>query len=82
MDIDALLEKVSPDVKDLDKLIEDIEPQQFKVPVLIKKYLKQEAKIIGFNVDPKFSDALDGLIILDMKDFPQEMLENLNRDLT
>lgn len=82
VDIDALLQNVTPDMKDLDKLIEDIEPQQFKVPVLIKKYLKQEARIIGFNVDPKFSNALDGLMVLDMKDFPKEMLENLNQDLS
>ncbi len=81
VDIDALLENVTPDTKDLDKLIEDIEPRQFRIPVLIKKYLKQEAKIIGFNVDPKFSNALDGLMVLDMKDFPNEMLENLNQDL-
>ncbi|MCB9186864.1 MAG: GNAT family N-acetyltransferase [Flavobacteriales bacterium] len=81
VDIDALLENTTPEMKDLDKLIEDIEPEQFKVPVLIKKYLKQEARIIGFNVDPKFSNALDGLMVLDMKDVPQETLENLNRDL-
>jgi putative hemolysin len=33
----------------LDKFIEDIEPKHFKVPVLIKQYVKQNSKFIGFN---------------------------------
>ena len=82
VDVDALLQGVSDEMRDLDKMIEDIEPERFKVPVLIKKYLKQDARIIGFNLDPKFSDALDGLMVLDLKDIPQETLENLNRDLS
>ncbi|MCF8277034.1 MAG: lysophospholipid acyltransferase family protein [Flavobacteriales bacterium] len=81
LDIDAIINIMSPEVSELDKIIEEVEPKNFKLPVLVKKYIKQEAKIIGFNLDPKFSNVLDGLIVLDMMDIPAETLENLNREL-
>jgi hypothetical protein len=49
-------------------------------PVLLKKYLKQNARILGFNRDPKFNNALDGLILLDVHDLPAETRENLQRE--
>lgn len=36
------------------------------VPVLLRHYLKLGGRIIGFNVDPAFRDALDGLIVVDL----------------
>ena len=39
-------------LKNLDDLIAEIEPSSYRIPVLLKKYLKQNAKIIGFNTDP------------------------------
>ena len=56
-------------------LLLDIEPTHIPVPILIKKYIKQNAKIIGFNVDPQFNNSLDGLIILDINDLPEESFE-------
>ena len=42
-------------LNNLDKFIEDIEPGHFKIPVLIRQYIKQNSKFLGFNVDPEFS---------------------------
>ncbi len=81
LDIEAIMGHLGHELHEIDRAIEEVEPQSFKLPVLIKKYIKQEAKIIGFNVDPNFSNVLDGLILLDMMDIPIETLENLNRDL-
>lgn len=75
-----LLDKADSDFQALDKFIEDIEPERFNVPVLLKKYIKQNARIIGFNVDPKFEMALDGLILLDIQDIPKNMLDGLKKD--
>jgi putative hemolysin len=36
------------------------------VPVLLRQYLKLNAQLIGFNVDPAFGDALDALMIVDL----------------
>jgi len=69
------------DLTKLDKLISEIEPSESKVPVLLKKYLKQNAKIIAFNIDPKFNDALDGLMILDMNDLPQGTIDKLKLEM-
>lgn len=61
----------------LDSIIEEIEIGKFKVPILFKKYLQQNASIIGFNRDPKFNNALDGLMLLDVTNIPAKTLKNL-----
>lgn len=76
----ALLENSGTDFKTLDKYVQDIEPEHFNIPVLLKKYMKQNARIIAFNVDPKFGHALDGLIILDLNDVPKETIQDLKKD--
>ena len=64
-------------LNNLDKFIEDIEPNHFRLPVLIKQYIKQNSKFIGFNVDPMFSNAVDCLIVLDLKKLPDSTIDNL-----
>jgi len=81
IDKDILMEGASNDLNKLDKTIKDIEPENIPMPVLLKKYLKQNAKIIGFNIDPKFNDALDGLIILDLFDVPIETITSLSKEI-
>ncbi|MCU0441473.1 MAG: lysophospholipid acyltransferase family protein [Bacteroidia bacterium] len=75
----ALMEMDVPDMKVLDGLIADIEQSQMKVPVLLKKYLKQNAKIIAFNVDPKFNNALDGFLVMDVSEVPEDTFEMVMR---
>lgn len=77
VDIDALLEGFTGDLKQADKLLEDIEPAHFRLPVLLKKYIRQNARIICFNVDPKFNNALDGFMVLDLTDLPPETGETM-----
>ncbi len=69
--IEVILEKNKNDLHQLDKFIAGIEPGYIKIPVLLKQYIKQNAKIIGFNVDPNFNDCLDGLMILDVNELPE-----------
>ena len=64
-----------------DKMIGDIEPSSDKLPVLLKKYISLNAKIIGFNIDPKFSMCLDGLLILDIFDVPMKTIESLSKEI-
>lgn len=80
VDREALVDATESDLKKLDKVISDIEPQSWTIPVLLKKYLLQNAKIIGFNRDPKFNNALDGLIVLDLHNVPPETIANLRKE--
>ncbi|MDX1908740.1 MAG: lysophospholipid acyltransferase family protein [Bacteroidia bacterium] len=77
VDVEDLLEGVTNDLKQMDRLIEEIEPAHFRLPILLKKYIKQNARIICFNVDPKFNNCLDGFMVLDLKDLPPETVESM-----
>jgi putative hemolysin len=79
-DTEVIFEK-SNDLNKLDKFIQDIESDEFRMPVLLKKYIKLNGKIIGFNVDPKFNNALDGLLILDLFDVPIETITSLSKEI-
>jgi putative hemolysin len=79
IDTEVLLDS-SGSLKDLNDLISDVETSKMKIPVLLRQYLGLNAKIICFNIDPKFSDSLDGFLIVDMEKIPSEMLEKLGKD--
>ena len=80
VDIELLVSMLGDQVKNLDNLIEDIEPDHIKIPVLVRQYLKLNARFISFNVDPNFSDVLDGFIILDLQDVPESMIHALQKE--
>lgn len=77
--IEVVLERSANDLQKLDKYIAGIEPGYIKIPILLKQYIRQNAKIIGFNVDPNFNNCLDGLMILDLNDLPEETLNFVNK---
>jgi putative hemolysin len=60
---------------DLDGLVRDIEPDGKGVPVLLRHYLRLNARLAGFNVDPAFGNCLDGLIVVDLDQVPAKQLE-------
>ena len=63
------------DIEDLSDVVSDIEPARAGVPVLLRQYLKMGGKLLGFNVDPNFSNALDGLILVDLTKTGPKLLE-------
>jgi len=78
--INVLMENMGEDINKLDKTIGDVDEMNSGLPVLLKKYIKLNANIIGFNVDPKFNNCLDGLIILDLFDVPKNTIESLSKE--
>ena len=54
------------DIEDLSAMVGDIESRDAGVPVLLRQYLRLGGKLLGFNLDPKFANALDGLILVDL----------------
>jgi putative hemolysin len=63
------------DVDDLGAILGDIEEKPTGVPVLLRQYLRLGGKLLGFNVDLKFSNALDGLILVDLTKTEPKLLE-------
>ena len=76
-----LLESHINSIKSLDSLISEIELNHNKVPVLLRQYIQLNAQIIGFNVDPKFNDSLDGFLVLDIQAIPEETIKMLGKNL-
>lgn len=54
------------DVDRLSDVIAQLEADGKGVPVLLRQYLKLGGRLLGFNVDPDFNNALDGLIMVDL----------------
>lgn len=77
----SLIEGVS-DIGLIDKLVRDIERDELAIPILIKKYLQLNSHVISFNVDHDFADALDALMLLDLKKMPESTINLLSKELT
>jgi putative hemolysin len=81
-DSEALVEASMADLKKMDRLIAEVDPNESSMPVLLKKYLLLNARIIGFNRDPRFNDALDGMVVLDLTKVPDRTLEDLRKGMS
>jgi len=64
---DELIGATVWDVEELSALIADVETDRKGVPVLLKQYLKLGGELVAFDVDRRFADALDGLIVVDLR---------------
>jgi len=64
--------------RDLDELsqpITDVEADGKGLPILLRQYAKIGGKLLGFNVDRKFSNVLDGLVVVDLRKTEPAVLE-------
>lgn len=55
------------DIEDVSALVSEIEAESAGIPVLWRHYLKLNATVLSFNVDPAFNDSLDGLVLVDLR---------------
>lgn len=74
-DKDFVFDATQSDMQKFDKVIDEIEPGALRIPVLIKKYVKQNARLVAFNVDPKFNNAVDGLMYIKITDLPESTVK-------
>ena len=64
-------------LEDLDALsmrVADLEADRKGVPVLLRQYLKLGGRLLGFNVDAHFNDAIDCLLVIDLRHTDVRML--------
>jgi hypothetical protein len=64
-----------------DKLLCALSDGKYRLPVLVRKYFNIGARLVCFDVDPDFSDSLDGHIFLRYADFPPQSLRSFLRGL-
>ncbi|WP_372975945.1 lysophospholipid acyltransferase family protein, partial [Muriicola sp.] len=74
-DKEFIFDETEADLNKFDRLIEEVEPGSLRLPVLIKKYIKQNAKVVAFNVDPLFNNAVDGLMYIRIADLPESTVK-------
>lgn len=74
-DKDFIFDEAESDLNKFDKIIDELEPGNLRLPVLIKKYIKQNARVVAFNVDPLFNNAIDGLMYIRIADIPESTMK-------
>ena len=74
-DKEFIFDETQADLNKFDKLINEVEPGSLRLPVLIKKYIKQNAKVVAFNVDPLFNNSVDGLMYIKIADLPESTVK-------
>ncbi len=80
--IDLSLVAKIDNIELINKLVTDIERDEFTVPVLVRKYLQLSSHVLAFNVDHDFNDALDALMLLDLKHMPESTISMLSKEIT
>ena len=63
------------DLEELSQPITDVETDGKGLPILLRQYAKIGGKLLSFNVDSKFSNVLDGLVVVDLRKTEAAVLE-------
>jgi putative hemolysin len=58
--------RVITDLREVEELVAELESEPRGMPVLLRQYLKLNARLLGFNIDADFGNALDGLVVVDL----------------
>ncbi|WP_298901426.1 lysophospholipid acyltransferase family protein [uncultured Psychroserpens sp.] len=74
-DKDFVFDAAEADLNKFDKIIDEVEPGALRLPVLLKKYIKQNARLVAFNVDPLFNNSVDGLMYIKIADLPESTVK-------
>lgn len=80
VDPEALLFGKTANLEMFDRYLLRMSGGQYRLPPLLKKYIKMGSKIIDYNVDPDFNYCVDGLIMLALEDIPTDDLDSLSRE--
>lgn len=75
-----LLESKIGSLERFDRFLSRMSNGKYRLPTLLKKYLKINSRIITFNVDPDFNYCIDGLIMLDLQEVPRNEIDSLSKE--
>ncbi len=57
---------VARNIADLSSMVSDVEATRMGVPILLEQYLKLGGEVLAFNLDARFSNCTDGLVLVDL----------------
>lgn len=63
------------DLDELSEMVADLEHDHKPVPVLVRQYLNLGGQILEISVDRRFSNVLDGLVVVDLTKTNPHLLE-------
>ena len=72
--------RLTSDLPEVERMIDEIERGQRAVPVLLRHYLRLNAHLLGFNLDRDFGDAIDALMIVDLRDIDERIVRHYAGD--
>ena len=64
------------EIDKLEQLLQETDNGK-KLPILLKKYIGLNAKIIAFNIDTNFNNCLDGFLFLNYNEIPENLKEKI-----
>ena len=68
------------DIEQLSAAVAGLEPDGKGAPVLLRQYLRLGGRVLGFNIDPDFGNALDCLILVDLRKTEPRVLRKYMSD--
>lgn len=81
VDIDSFLSGKTDNLEGFDRYLYRVSQGKYRLPTLVKKYIKLGAKIVDYNVDPDFNYCVDGLIILTLENVPTDDIDALSKEI-
>lgn len=69
-----LLPSALADLRLLNGLVSDMEPDARGIPVLLRQYLRLGGKMLSFGVDESFGGTLDCLVLVDLREAPERVI--------
>lgn len=74
-DKEFVFDETQADLNKFDRLIDEVEPGSWRLPLSIKKYIKQNEKTVTLNVDSLSNNFIDGLIYVKIAELPKSTVK-------
>jgi putative hemolysin len=68
--------EITSNFAQVERIVDEIERGKRAVPVLLRHYLRLNARLLAFNVDPDFGDVVDALMLVDLRQIDERIVRH------